>query len=635
VSNEPNQEKKPPFKLKPWTLALVSVFLLGAVFSLRLLGDADLGFHLRGGKGIIEDHQVPRVDTYTYTRAGQPYLDLHWGYQALLYLTYKLGNYGAISLLNFLLLMAVLVLTYRRMKVAGAPLFMTVPLLVLFLIASEIRFQVRPEVVSFLLMGLTLWVLEVWSKEGKGSLWFLVPIHLIWVNTEGLFPIGWFLMGAYLISSLVRGKGLDRKLFAYTLAAVAVCLINPYFFQGFLHPFQLLSTLGTSNIFKSTIVEFQPPWRLLGMGPFGPKWAILAYAFYAGLVLALLGATFQKRKFHEFLIAAAFLYLSARANRNIPLFFLATLPLAVQCWKDLSWGWVRNFHEKFLSTPWAAWLLVILTLGVGSRAATNAYYIDQGRTIRTGVGLDREGQPVEAAEFLVKNKLEGRVLNEMNLGGWLGWTLPQPIFVDGRLEVMGEEFYTKQMAAKMREGGLASLLSEYRPDILVMMGIDTPQWILDLKGMSDWRLAFVSQSGVVYLRKGYAPQVPALEGESFLKEKGVDRPSQPDVLVSLKAPGPGSLGHVLEGFLLPQDYPRGAMRMAMFFHTLGDTKTAEPLYLDCLAQGEGKYYDEYLNLGQLYVQEGRHEEARICLEQVLKARRGDPQATALLSSLPR
>jgi hypothetical protein len=675
-------------KLKPWSIALLGIFLLGGVFSLRLLGDADLGFHLRGGKQVIEDHQVPRVDTYTYTRAGAPYIDLHWGYQALLYLTYKVGDYPALSVLNFLLLMAVLILTYQRLKLAGAPLFMAVPLLFLFLIASEIRFQVRPEVLSFLLMSATLRVLETRVKDGTGPLWLLPLLHLLWVNTEGLFPIGWFLMGAYVFTGALKrqengsppspyplpqgergnaksstggrevgkavpdpspstglrqgyarlaGEGRVRALISDPVyifgLSVAICLLNPFFLQGFLHPFQLLATLGTSNVLKGTIVEFQPPWKLLDMGPFGPGWAIGAYLLYAGIVLVLVGATLRRRGMHEILITAAFLYLSLRANRNIPLFFLATLPLAVRCWKGIDGACVRGFHERFLSRPVVAWLLLALALGVGARAATNAYYIDQGRTIRTGIGLDREGHPVEVVEFLTRNRLEGRVLNEMNLGGWLGWALPQPIFVDGRLEVMGEEFYAKQLAGRTQPGGLAGLLAEYRPDIILMMGIDTPHWILDLKGMPDWRLAFVSGSGIAYLRNGYAPQVAALEGEAFLGARGVGRPTREEALECLKAPGPGSFRHVLEGFLLPQDYPRGAMRMAMFFHTLGDAKTAESLYLDRLKAAQGKYYDQYMNLGSLYFQEGRVEEARLCMEQVLKADRSVVEAKGILRAL--
>ena len=52
-------------------------FLLG-VFPLK---DTDIFWHLRTGQIIRETGQVPRIDFFTFTREGAPWIDLHWLFQ--------------------------------------------------------------------------------------------------------------------------------------------------------------------------------------------------------------------------------------------------------------------------------------------------------------------------------------------------------------------------------------------------------------------------------------------------------------------------------------------------------------------------------------------------------------------------
>src|SRR6516165_3467797 len=58
-------------------LFLALTFLLG-IFPLK---DADIYWHLRTGDLIRQTGQIPRVDFYTFTREGTPWIDLHWMFQ--------------------------------------------------------------------------------------------------------------------------------------------------------------------------------------------------------------------------------------------------------------------------------------------------------------------------------------------------------------------------------------------------------------------------------------------------------------------------------------------------------------------------------------------------------------------------
>src|SRR5665647_2324346 len=79
-----------------WPMLLVSVFIF--TLSLRQLSDPDLGFHLKYGRWIVTNLQIPVTDQSTYTVAQHPYTDLHWLFQVILYGVFKLSGYDGISL---------------------------------------------------------------------------------------------------------------------------------------------------------------------------------------------------------------------------------------------------------------------------------------------------------------------------------------------------------------------------------------------------------------------------------------------------------------------------------------------------------------------------------------------------------
>ena len=62
----------------------VFVALLGVLvftpLSVRLLGDAGIGWHIRTGQQILATHAIPRVDSFSSTMAGRPWFAWEWLY---------------------------------------------------------------------------------------------------------------------------------------------------------------------------------------------------------------------------------------------------------------------------------------------------------------------------------------------------------------------------------------------------------------------------------------------------------------------------------------------------------------------------------------------------------------------------
>jgi hypothetical protein len=66
---------------------LFFVALLGLLvfttLSVRLLGDAGIGWHIRTGQLILASHAIPRVDPFSATMSGQAWFAWEWLYDVL------------------------------------------------------------------------------------------------------------------------------------------------------------------------------------------------------------------------------------------------------------------------------------------------------------------------------------------------------------------------------------------------------------------------------------------------------------------------------------------------------------------------------------------------------------------------
>ncbi len=59
----------------PRLWAVLAVLLPVLAAFIANLSSVDLAYHLRAGGEILDGHGIPTHDTYTFTAAGQPWLD--------------------------------------------------------------------------------------------------------------------------------------------------------------------------------------------------------------------------------------------------------------------------------------------------------------------------------------------------------------------------------------------------------------------------------------------------------------------------------------------------------------------------------------------------------------------------------
>src|SRR5439155_12809648 len=93
----------------PWTrfAILGAMAALTAAFDWRTESSRDFGNHVATGRWILEHGSWPRVDSFTYTLSGRPYIDMHGLFQIALALAYRGGAMIGVGLFRVALALAI------------------------------------------------------------------------------------------------------------------------------------------------------------------------------------------------------------------------------------------------------------------------------------------------------------------------------------------------------------------------------------------------------------------------------------------------------------------------------------------------------------------------------------------------
>ncbi|MEO0206102.1 MAG: tetratricopeptide repeat protein, partial [candidate division WOR-3 bacterium] len=515
----------------------------------------------------------------------------------------------------------------------------TIPLwLICFLILSsifpfEIRFGVRPEIFTYIFIVLMLLILDLYLFHKKNRLFFLPFIQLLWVNLHGLFILGWVIMICYLIGIFFSERKRFKELLKWTTISLFASLINPYHIKGILFPFYLFTRLQDSSVFKDAITEFASPFSLRGFLLTSHS-ALYLYFIFLGITLILIIITRYQRKIHEYLLFVAFGYLSCTAVRNIPLFLIIALQIIGLSIRD-----VLPEIKKRLFIKQSAENVVAISVGIFSllfslRVINNGYYSERGGGI-FGVGFDRDIQPTKAGEFLKKNGLKGRILNDLNRGSWLIWSVREPVYIDGRLEVMKEALFS-EFHNSHEPGGLIRLVNKYNPS-LIIFDYSYPEalyWDIDLEGSPGWRIIYWDETSVMYAKIDYATEFRTISFISTIQQMGIDTSlSEKERWDILRTPTKSNLSLFFEGLYKRQDYPVCLTRMAFYSSVKLDFKAAEILYLNALKRADYHRAEIYFRLGLIYHFMQDFVKAEYCYQRVLKEKPEQKKAKELLNRL--
>jgi hypothetical protein len=463
-------------------VALLSVLVFTPV-SVRLLGDAGIGWHIRTGQQIVSTHAIPRVDPFSSTMHGKPWFAWEWMYDVLVGQLERMAGLNGVVWFAALVIALVFAWTLQLLIRRGVSALLGLGLVLLAASASMIHFLARPHVVSWLFTLVWFAILDSSERQStavhrfnhkRRLLWLLPLLMLVWVNVHGGFLVAFVLLGIYGPSAawewfrLREGK-LDELLLklqarrrARTLGLVCILaalatLANPYGWSLHAHIYRYLS----SRFLMDHIDEFQSP-NFHGV-------AQRCFAALLLIALVALAARARKVRLSEGLMVLFAVYTGLYASRNIPvsslLLVLVCGPLLSERWKGVTARGILNRSwptrsAEFRSTGLAGaavripflqrmeviesslrghlWAIVAVVATaciaasggrVGSRQLMNAHF-------------DVNRFPAGAVDFIERSNLGQPVLVPDYWGGYLIYRLyPSTlVVVDDRHDLYGEEF---------------------------------------------------------------------------------------------------------------------------------------------------------------------------------------------------
>jgi hypothetical protein len=604
----------------------ILIFIFGILivaFAFRELYSPDIGFHIRAGRWILENVKFPGNDIFTYTSSNQNYIDLHWLFQIYAAIIHKLSGEFGLVLTNAILILLSFFLLLIRIKGKGRLSEIKYWQFIMFLSITSVAvfFEQRPHIFSWLYFNLLLLVLEN-NEENNGKYLFTLPIiMLVWVNTHSLFILGLVVIAAYVLGIAYRERKIPLRLSLFAILSLLACFINPYFIKGVLLPLQQFQLLQNHNVFKNAISELVSPLSTDSYFMNG-RFVLMQPLIWFHLFLIISVLSFVRRlrtiELQEFLIFGFFLYLAATAVRNIGFFIFAITPatlvglqsvFSVRSELTAENNFIKRIIGKINSIGFQTFsniAIIIISSVLILSVITNVYYINYRSNDRFGYRFNNQMLPVKAAKFLLDNHLDGKILNHFNFGGFLIYSLPQKIFIDGRTEVIGEEMFY-QYSILWNQIDKKPIIGKYNPEIIIFPHQNEFLWVHYLRSDTMWRLTYTDELAAVYLRKGYADDILAL--------KSTDSSVRADVDKILKAPYPQGLP-LLQ---FKQHYfPLAELGLSTFYYYNDWFENAAKVGLEGLNKSTVACPEMYYNLGHYYFELKDFAQSAYCYERFLK-----------------
>jgi hypothetical protein len=491
---------------------LIFVALLGlmgfTMLSVRLLGDAGIGWHIRTGQLILATHTIPRVDPFSSIAssgtAGQPWYAWEWLYDVVVGWLDAVAGLNAVVVLTALIIAGLFAWTFRLLMRQGTNILVALILILLASAAAMIHFQARPHVVSWLFTVVWFWILESQGKTYAGSrsnssespaintrrswpLWVLPLLMVVWVNVHGGFLVGFALLAIYWLGAAWQWVSLKEDRFDDVLRKIragrrvrdwgftgvlcaAATLVNPYGFKLHVHIYRYLS----NRFLMDHIDEFQ-----------SPNFHYVAQKCFAGLLLLTLVALAAKRRetgASQGLVILFGVYAGLYASRNIP---VSSLLLILIIGPRLSDGmerlaeagstrWRGPLSTKFLqrmetielSLRGHLWAIVAIVL----TCWVTAHGGRLGARLLMDAHFDAKRFPVRAADYLDKNNVQGPLVSPDSWGGYLIYRLYPRVrmVVDDRHDFYGEEFLKSYLKMMHLEPGWEDFLQQYQVRCVVV-----------------------------------------------------------------------------------------------------------------------------------------------------------------------
>jgi len=449
--------------------------------------EGDTFWHLAAGQRILATHAWPTTNYYSFTAPNGEWLAYEWLGEVIMAGASRLGGPRALMALLMALASLIFLLLYYyayvrsgNVKAALAACAAVWPLL-------GLCFSLRPQLLGYVFLLITLICLERYRRGLQKSLWLLPGVFVLWVNTHGTYSLGLLAIGVYWLAGIkdlslgdLEGKRWlpteRRHLGLVVVLCVLALLVNPY------GPRLLRYELSAAFSQPVNMAYFEE-WQPLAFNQFFGKWfLVLLFLFF----LAPIVWRFRPRV--EELALVLFAAYMACVHQRFAVFFAIVIAPALATLIGKWWSGYDPAKDKpFLN----AVLILLFAAGLIALFPSTA-------SLRRVIDLN---QPRRAVDYLRQHPVQGRMFNDQFWGGYLIWAFAgqHPVFIDGRCDAYEPSGVLSDYIRIIRpEPGALKLLEEYGVRSCLIERSAFLCALLDAQ--PEWRRAYQDDLSVLYVK---------------------------------------------------------------------------------------------------------------------------------------
>lgn len=280
----------------------------------HMFADTDPLWHLASGDLVRQQGGMPYSDPWSFTAGDYRWLNISWGWDALLSFVYEKSGWPGAAALNTLTLATIMALTYVLCVIRSGQIVLS--FIVLVMIIPLLHGNLRPFQITYLMTLLYLLLLGSVARQHMSAKWlFALPIlAVLWVNSHGGFMLAPCLVGAYFLQACYeKNHALANRLFAAGLFVTLALLCNPYGIYILEAMWRPLTTPANSFILE---------WQPLVTSPAN----LLKY----GALIALIALCARRPKnilAIEHIIAFVWLFMAITSVRHFAVFGIIAAPV--------------------------------------------------------------------------------------------------------------------------------------------------------------------------------------------------------------------------------------------------------------------------------------------------------------------
>lgn len=476
-------------------ILFVSIFLfLSFHAGNSLLNDGDTGYHIRTGELILDTFSIPYKDPFSYLHPPLPWTAHEWLSQVIMALIHRVAGLTGIVIFFSFIISSVYFILFKIIRTYNGNILAAILITVLVIASSQLHWLARPHIFSLLLILIWYYILDEFQYKNKNYLYLLPPIMLLWINLHGGFIVGFFLIGIYLFGNLFKaivykdmeGRRMAKGLGLIMLLCLAASLINPYGYNILLFPFKLTSTqFIMSNVNEFLSPNFHEP---------------MFFTYLLFIMIAILAISKARLNVLELTLTLLFTYMALYSVRHIPIFAIIIAPILlrqVQKLVDEPKGRLVKFLNKRAERIAAA---DASAKGYLLPAVAVTLVIVFAATGKMEFGFDKKLKPVDAVEFLKKEKLHGNMFNNDEFGDYIIYAAwPQyKVFFDGRSDMYGADRMKEYFKITRIQPGWDKVIEKYNIDWIIFNSNSALS--LFLMERDEWKLIYADKVANIFVR---------------------------------------------------------------------------------------------------------------------------------------